>query len=480
MSTNPDQSFDGYAYVARIRDSKGGSNVSVHKKKDLFHAIVYEDPTESFPYMDLKALIEDKNQQNQLIFYTWGINKKNRSSFTWGQCLDALTKAGHKPNSTSCISYHEKPISFAQFGIMAYEQKILSDSQGYNDLWEKLIPPPPKESDFPDPSSHAAARSASGLTEDEAVRHGIDQAAKLNEYSGEFELNVGATVVIGNTDGEELNPLTMEYWKAKALTAESKVAALGTELEKEKAIIARLREELAACGDAKQRFGAQADLAASRLNEYKTANAEPFIEAIKPHIACLPAINNMMKELLDKFTALGDVPSALKNVHDDLLSLTKLSSEAYESLDENRASENKTIISAIKQLSKVLDHFGVKTTVPSLDIPKVVGDIWQASRGGPAHDVSRPPPSQYHPSPNFMNNGSAPTLPYTPKETFLIDPFGPKPNFLLDPANNHVPQGFLLQQPACPPPNWAPTQQGFFAPAKRSYDDSYQSGSKRR
>ena len=40
MSIQPDTKFDGQAYMARIRDTNN-PRVNVHKKKDLFHAIMY-------------------------------------------------------------------------------------------------------------------------------------------------------------------------------------------------------------------------------------------------------------------------------------------------------------------------------------------------------------------------------------------------------------------------------------------------------
>ena len=56
MAVNNNDKFNGTAYVARIRESK--DNISVHKQADLLHAVVYEEPTESFDYMQLKALVE--------------------------------------------------------------------------------------------------------------------------------------------------------------------------------------------------------------------------------------------------------------------------------------------------------------------------------------------------------------------------------------------------------------------------------------
>ena len=96
MSVHPEDKFTGTAYVARIKDPN--NNLSVHKKPDLLHAIAYYDPKESFDYMQLKSLVE---VNNKLILYSYTINKRDRSTFTWKQCLDAL--AIHKPTGDVCF-----------------------------------------------------------------------------------------------------------------------------------------------------------------------------------------------------------------------------------------------------------------------------------------------------------------------------------------------------------------------------------------
>ena len=39
------------AYVGRIKDARSSSNL--HNKRDLVHAIIYEDPNENFDYLDM-------------------------------------------------------------------------------------------------------------------------------------------------------------------------------------------------------------------------------------------------------------------------------------------------------------------------------------------------------------------------------------------------------------------------------------------
>ena len=88
MSVDLTKKIMGTAYVARIKDPR--NNLSIHKKPDFLHAIAYDDPQEPFDYMQLKSLVEGKNQ---LIFYSYTINKRDRTTFTWKQCLEALEQA---------------------------------------------------------------------------------------------------------------------------------------------------------------------------------------------------------------------------------------------------------------------------------------------------------------------------------------------------------------------------------------------------
>ena len=137
MLCKPDQGFKGTVYVVRIKDPRDVA--TIHKKQDFLHVVAYVDQNEGYDYTMLKTLVEGNT--NQFIFYTFTINKINRSTFTWKQCLDAL--ALHRPIGDSCITYHDEPITFGKFAILAFDRHILHDSVGYNELVAQLNPTPP-------------------------------------------------------------------------------------------------------------------------------------------------------------------------------------------------------------------------------------------------------------------------------------------------------------------------------------------------
>ena len=295
MSCEPNKVFEGTAYVARIKDPEDVA--SVHKKQEFLHVVAYVDKKEGFDYKMLKNLVEESNK---FIFYTYTINKGNRSSFKWKQCLDAL--ALNKPIGGSCVIFHDEPVTFGKFAMMAYDHHILQDSDGYNNLLKKLNPPAPAHlpvanlDHLPDASGPTVVRTVTFISDIEAVRKGIAQAEAMNDAASDDVGTVGANYVVNDKDVEH-GPMSMEYWKERALIAEAKVDGLDKELIKEKDAVVRLQKELAVCGDSKQRYSVQADLASTRLSEYKAATAEPFVSAIKPELACLPVLAESVKEM---------------------------------------------------------------------------------------------------------------------------------------------------------------------------------------
>ena len=202
MSVNPENKFTGTANVARIKDPS--SNLSIYKKPDFLHAIAYEDAKESFDYMQLKSLVE---ANNKLILYSYTINKRDRSSFTWKQCLDAL--AIHKPTGEVCIVLHDEPVSFGRLAKLAYEHHVLHDSSGYNELLAVLDPKPPNN--FPTPLGPASSRSSDIPCSDvDAIKRGIRQALALTDNNFVDETEVASNFVANDKDVEH-PMMSIEY-----------------------------------------------------------------------------------------------------------------------------------------------------------------------------------------------------------------------------------------------------------------------------
>ena len=64
--------ISGTAYVGSIKDPKDPQGI--HKRRDLLHAVIYEDPNDNFLFNDLRVLIHDCNG---LQLYTHLVDPKN-------------------------------------------------------------------------------------------------------------------------------------------------------------------------------------------------------------------------------------------------------------------------------------------------------------------------------------------------------------------------------------------------------------------
>ena len=149
------------AFVGRIKSPKG--DVIIHKKTDLLHAIIYEDPTESFDYLDLLKLVQD---DNKLIFYTNYVNK-DKSPASWSRCLTVLES--RPPVGTVSVTEHSKPLTFAQFAILAYSESILTNSSAFDKLQARGPPFKEISTVLPPPKVSACSRSTPSKPDDSDV-----------------------------------------------------------------------------------------------------------------------------------------------------------------------------------------------------------------------------------------------------------------------------------------------------------------------
>ena len=487
MSRNDERLIKGTAYIARIKDSSDDSNI--HAKRDLLHVVAYDDPAEALDYMKLKNLVDNMNEG--VILYSKVVNRKSRESFSWNQCLDELM--GQPPIGDTCVAVHDRPISLGQMAKLAYEHHILRDMTGFNYLNSKLAPPTTvpapdvAEITLPHPTGPAASRTG-GIPADldlEAVRKGIEQAQSLQQGDGldnaggllGFEEEVANRVDerVESEDGQ-----SMEYWKARAFTAETDNVSLARQLQNVKTSNTQLKSKLSSSEDAKAKFSVQADLAATRFNEYTAISTEPVIAALKPKLDCLPMILETVKDLSTKVLALGEIPAQVKSVNDALLALSEKMSDTGENFEMNRADDAETVICLVKRLDTVLAHFGFSSEVPPVNVPGVMSSLLSGTGkdvgvGSPSvHgyytcgcgcgevvstivDLSRPPPALLATAPlpigvptvpfagtsSTADVGAAPSVPLQGQP-----PAVNQNSFLLDPRhNNNVPYGSLMNQP---------------------------------
>ena len=87
-------------------------------------------------------------------------------------------------------------------------------------------------------------------------------------------LYIGATVVVNDKKGE-MEHLSMEYWRERVLLSES----LEEQVSEKDETISLLKTKLASCEEAKVRFAATADLAATRVKELRSNLSSEIVDS---------------------------------------------------------------------------------------------------------------------------------------------------------------------------------------------------------
>ena len=423
VSFPPNTVLDGKAYIGSIKDPK--HRVTVHNKTDIFRAIVYADPKESFDYLDLKGLVMDSNK---LIFYTTSIDKTRRP-VSWQRCKDALK---NKPAiGKDCICLYDEPLTFAQFAEAAYSNTVLTDSEGYNDLQARKtasdhdeVVDVPDDSvvnvddtpPLPKPDGPACGRADS--SDLDAVKKGIETAASmrgsLNEVaklspmsSSEFQLTstgfvpeVASNVVLGDKDGTH-RELTLEFWKNRALVAESRVEVLEEQIATKEDELKEMRAHVLDADNAKKRFGVNSDLAQVAVRETQALAAKSIIEGLKPQFSTLPKLVENIEALNGKLNALGDLPAkvealqglvhTLDNIPAMVTALGKALDDSKEQsieAEDSRVSDSEEFLCSQARLVKLLGRFGFSPDSVNVDVPKLISSL--GSLGSVSSSVSMP------------------------------------------------------------------------------------------
>ena len=339
---NPDTVINGIGYVACVRDPTTAS--TAFNQEDLFQAVAFIDPTENLEYDDMRQIVE---RDNRFTFFTNRIDKF-KSTFTWQQALDRLSKM--LPKGGKCQSYHLKPITFGDFVEMAYSNGTLSDSAGYNYKLSTTKKTPMKS--FMPPLMQ--------MVDDVDVN------------------NVAREETIGDNHkkDESYAPPSEVVWRQRALLAESSVARLEAELLSKDNLLLQTKAKLTTAEDAKVRFCAQADLADTLAKEYKINSSTPIIAGLKEELKLLPQVHDMLKGLVPKFDTLGAVNTTvqeLRKIAVELVERVKDHDERVANMGDDP--EMQSILGKISKVVSILEQFGFSLRATTVDVPHTLGSL---------------------------------------------------------------------------------------------------------
>ena len=384
--------YSGIGYVWRIRDPTTSDNP--HTQTDLFHALVYVAPKDSVDYLEMKVVSEE---DNKLSLYTKRLDKTNRKGFTWAAGKDCLAK--HPPGGDDCFIFHEHPLKGSEFIEMMYAKGILH-------------PPTPKPKDsalaLPPPSGPA-------VKPQDILSQAIQTIGP--SFSGDGG-GISDETVLGETVVVDEDAVSWKYWQKRALQAESRAADLTTKLLLKDDSIEELKVQLAASGDAKIRFSANADLASMRVKEFQTQSASPIIEGLKPQLADLPKMFILLKDVSSKLNKLSDIPVMVKGIKEiaDTFNIqfqkelgARAAAEASDEPIETNESDMETVLCLMSRLVKIYDKFGFSNSPEPVDVPTTVMRILSSQgESKPSIFVSAPAappvnaymPQSCHPPPS--------------------------------------------------------------------------------
>ena len=459
ISISPSTLIKEKTYVGRIKDAGGNSNI--HSKRDLVHAVIYEDPNENFDYLDMKKLVDEDHEG--LIFYTTLVDRAKKPA-TWKRCLDVLRNK--PPVGQECTVVHDRPLSFGKFAELAYSKAILTNSDAFNELKSRLSPSAKSPPTLPPPTGSASKRSR---TDSDAVKSGIDSAIAMKKSLGLsvppgmstgakqltdsiLDDSVGSNVVLGDND-ETHGELSREYWQGRALKAEEKLREFKEKLSVQNDELIELRTDLSKTNSIKEGFAANADLAQVAVRETQALAAKQIIDGLQPHLNVLPKMSknietsnaklNAMETLPEMVKALGDLPKMVKTLLDLPAMITSLreaieaSNERSAEVEDARSSESESVLCFQKRVLKTLDNFGLSHQSKNLNIPDILSSIMSVvghpspssdlsypTAGPSIHDTSKPPPR----APGASGNTDA-------------------NNYLLNPRNNNPAPGGLIPTP---------------------------------
>ena len=451
------------AYVGRIKDARSSSNL--HNKRDLVHAIIYEDPNENFDYLDMKKLVQEDHEG--LIFYTSLVDRAKKPA-TWERCMEVLKNK--PPVGQACIVVHDRPLSFGQFADLAYSKAILTNSDAFNTLKSRLSPPKESTPTLPSPKSSATKRSRTDVSHTDAVKAGIDTAIKMKKKMGLSapggmssaalqlttstidDSEVGSNVILGDVD-QDHGELSREYWQGRALNAEKKIKKLEETVSVQKDELSELRADLAKSNSIKEGFAANADMAQIAIRETQALAARPIIDGLMPQLSALPKMSKNIENLNDKLNALENLPAMIK-VLVDLPTMVKelenlpavvialktsieASNDRSVEADDARASESESMLCFQKRVMKTLDNFGLSHGSKALNVPGILSSIMSAvTNSSSSTDMSFSAGSQ-----NILDTSKPPPRP--PVTSGKNDPN----NYLLNPRNNNPAPGGLMPTP---------------------------------
>ena len=379
-----DRRVRGTAYIGRIK------TFDSHGSDDELYGVVHKGAG----VVDFSLFKSICTNHNDRYFYSRKINKSS-DSFTMRECLAAaknypmLGKRG--------ISMLEHPMTFAEFGKLAYSKNILTSGSGFEELCADDVEEHTRDEKAGDSDVDPALSKANPLTS--SVKSVHDHAASISAGAkqliqggvGTSQANCSKKLghAFSNDDipmvGEEVLEIsetgcinyTVEALKERCALGDSKIEALEEDLEKEKNTVATLKAQLESLQEHNTKFMASNDLLESRSRAIRADNASEVVEGLKDELSLLKGLSaklTIMSKSAGDQSAEQIEQLAAMNLGID--KINKTFSNSLASLESVVNKNNETLSKNVQNIWEVLADFGIRSDNPCImNIPKVLSAL---------------------------------------------------------------------------------------------------------
>ena len=394
-----DKKFQGKGYIGRIK-----SEDSFNAYDDLY-AVVYKGK-DIVNYNLFKSVCCTHNSK---FFYSQKVNEKG--SFTMEEALAAMNNYPMK--GSDGLFFVTYPLTFAQFAFLAYDHGILTSVSGLKELGGRrdiVTDGSNKEDSVIDVAGSEAGSSNAvektiTLTLPDALQTAKERAASIYSQSKEPDHNevfdFENSVEI-ESDGEakydnegdshsevetldDLHNMSLDSLNERCLLAEAKATSLESLVAEKETVIANLKVQLEQAIANNQKFMSAADLANTKVREFRSGNASELVQGLQPEFALIKGVSARLSTLvknvneakdehscliIETLQILEDLPVTIKNALGEVSIKTNDTA-----LTEAVKANSKIVSDNFKEIIGALKNVGITSEGPIVDLPLMIRDV---------------------------------------------------------------------------------------------------------
>ena len=385
-----DRKISGRVYIGRIK------SFDEYKGEDELYGIVYKGRG-SIDYNLCKSICTTHNGK-----FFWAQKINQVMTFTMRECLAAVRN--FPQFGRDGVSMVDHPMTFEEFVRLAYENAVLSSKEGFEILGDESrgfvldktqkVPLPPKTSskltaqqlqkkqysDVLKSVSKEAMNLRLGGVDTSGFTAGERQLmGERGNASGDFvspdELLTNSEEVLGPS-GDGYANFSMDNLRDRCLMAETKNESLEAVVSERDAEIATLKARLESASQDSNKFMSSADLANTRLREFRADNASEVALGLKKEFDLVKGMSTKLAKLSTFTNTRGEEQKQLlTEVVQSLEDLPARLTATFASFENAVNANTKTLAENVRVVWSVLEDFGLSKNHTPVDIPRTLRSL---------------------------------------------------------------------------------------------------------